>query len=215
MSGATSAATLLPSCSPAAGRRPALAGLDLDKAGIPLDAQAGRFLIRPPGGSATRRCSSPATRTTIVPSSTRPPTKGASPATTRAATPTCARRRVARPRRSCSPIPRWPSRAPATPTSPAAAWPSPRARRPSRPGSGPDDGPQPGGFRVHAGKADGRLLGAELFGPDAEHLAHLLAWAIQRGDTVTDALAAPFYHPVVEEGCAPRCRTSLGRRDAT
>ena len=57
-----------------------------------------------------------------------------------------------------------------------------------------------GEMRVYAGRADGRLLGAELFGPDAEHLAHLLAWAIQRGDTVAEALAAPFYHPVIAEG---------------
>jgi dihydrolipoamide dehydrogenase len=32
-----------------------------------------------------------------------------------------------------------------------------------------------------------------------EHLAHLLAWAIQRGETAHDLLALPFYHPVVEE----------------
>lgn len=64
-----------------------------------------------------------------------------------------------------------------------------------------------GTLRVYGSPADGRLLGAEIFGPDAEHLAHLLAWAIQRGDTVADALAAPFYHPVVEEGL----RTALQR----
>jgi dihydrolipoamide dehydrogenase len=32
-----------------------------------------------------------------------------------------------------------------------------------------------------------------------EHLAHLLAWAIQRGETVHSLLAMPFYHPVIEE----------------
>ena len=46
----------------------------------------------------------------------------------------------------------------------------------------------------------GRLLGAEMFGPAVEHTAHLLAWAIQAGMTVSDALRMPFYHPVVEEG---------------
>lgn len=45
-----------------------------------------------------------------------------------------------------------------------------------------------------------RLLGAELFGPGMEHLAHLLAWAVQRRLTVHAALAMPFYHPVLEEG---------------
>jgi len=57
-----------------------------------------------------------------------------------------------------------------------------------------------GVIRVYGDRADGRIRGAELFGPDAEHLAHLLAWSIQRGDTVSDALACPFYHPVLEEG---------------
>ena len=47
-----------------------------------------------------------------------------------------------------------------------------------------------------------------LIGPDAEHLGHLLAWAIQSGMTVARALEMPFYHPVVEEGL----RTAL--RDA-
>ena len=45
-------------------------------------------------------------------------------------------------------------------------------------------------------------------GPDAEHLAHLLAWAVQAGFTVQQALAMPYYHPVVQEGL----RTAL--RDA-
>ena len=36
--------------------------------------------------------------------------------------------------------------------------------------------------------------------PAAEHLAHLLALAVERGLTVADLLAMPFYHPVLEEG---------------
>ena len=63
-------------------------------------------------------------------------------------------------------------------------------------------------LHVYADVATGRLLGAEMIGPDAEHLGHLLAWAIQAGFTVEQALAMPFYHPVVEEGL----RTAL--RDA-
>lgn len=55
-------------------------------------------------------------------------------------------------------------------------------------------------MRVYGARENGRLLGAELFGPDVEHLAHLLAWSIERGDSASIALASPFYHPVVEEG---------------
>jgi dihydrolipoamide dehydrogenase len=54
--------------------------------------------------------------------------------------------------------------------------------------------------KVYADRSDGRLLGAELFAPGAEHLAHLLAWAQGAGLTVPDMLALPYYHPVLEEG---------------
>lgn len=46
----------------------------------------------------------------------------------------------------------------------------------------------------------GRFLGAEMIGPQAEHLAHLLAWAHQNRMTISQMLAMPFYHPVIEEG---------------
>lgn len=55
-------------------------------------------------------------------------------------------------------------------------------------------------LRVYADWASGRLVGAQMIGPDAEHLAHLLAWAVQLGLTVDQAVALPYYHPVVEEG---------------
>jgi dihydrolipoamide dehydrogenase len=57
-----------------------------------------------------------------------------------------------------------------------------------------------GHLRVYADPADGRFLGAEMAGPDAEHIGHLLAWALQSGMTVERMLEMPFYHPVVEEG---------------
>ncbi len=57
-----------------------------------------------------------------------------------------------------------------------------------------------GRLRIYADKHSAQLIGAEMIGPRAEHLAHLLAWAIQQGLTVEEALAMPFYHPVVEEG---------------
>lgn len=55
-------------------------------------------------------------------------------------------------------------------------------------------------LRVHAERETGRLLAAEMTVPDAEHLAHLLALAVERQMTVADVLAMPFYHPVLEEG---------------
>jgi dihydrolipoamide dehydrogenase len=57
-----------------------------------------------------------------------------------------------------------------------------------------------GALRLYAASGSGRLLGAEMLGPAAEHLGHLLAWCIQRGDTVQQMLDSPFYHPVIEEG---------------
>ncbi|MEE9159727.1 MAG: dihydrolipoyl dehydrogenase, partial [Gammaproteobacteria bacterium] len=63
-------------------------------------------------------------------------------------------------------------------------------------------------LRIYADLRDGRLLGAEMFGPRAEHLGHLLAWAHQSNMTVEQMLEMPFYHPVIEEGL----RTAL--RDA-
>lgn len=55
-------------------------------------------------------------------------------------------------------------------------------------------------LRVYADHESGRLIGAEMAGPRAEHIGHLLAWSVQAGLTVEDTLAMPFYHPVVEEG---------------
>ena len=39
-----------------------------------------------------------------------------------------------------------------------------------------------------------------MIAPAAEHLGHLLAWALQQQQTVRQMLASPFYHPTVEEG---------------
>jgi dihydrolipoamide dehydrogenase len=57
-----------------------------------------------------------------------------------------------------------------------------------------------GWMHVYADVETGRLLGAELAHPRAEHLAHLLAWAHQLGLTVAQMLELPYYHPVIEEG---------------
>lgn len=55
-------------------------------------------------------------------------------------------------------------------------------------------------MRLYAEPDTGRLLGAELCAPAGEHMAHLLALAIDRALTVRDLLRLPFYHPVLEEG---------------
>jgi len=66
-------------------------------------------------------------------------------------------------------------------------------------------------LHVYADIATGSIVGAEMIGPDAEHLAHLLAWAIQFGITVERALEMPFYHPVVEEGLRTALRDARGK----
>lgn len=57
-----------------------------------------------------------------------------------------------------------------------------------------------GVLHVYGEQGTGRFLGAEMMGPNAEHLAHLLAWAHQNKMTVSEMLDMPFYHPVIEEG---------------
>ncbi len=63
-------------------------------------------------------------------------------------------------------------------------------------------------LHVYAQGDTGLFLGAEMLGPEAEHIGHLLAWALQMKLTVAQMLQMPFYHPVIEEGL----RTAL--RDA-
>ena len=55
-------------------------------------------------------------------------------------------------------------------------------------------------LRVYGEQGSGLFLGAEMLGPRAEHIAHLLSWAVQQRMTVAQMLEMPFYHPVVEEG---------------
>jgi dihydrolipoamide dehydrogenase len=65
-------------------------------------------------------------------------------------------------------------------------------------------------LNVYGDIATGRLLGAEMIAPAAEHLGHLLAWALQKQMTIEEMLQMPFYHPVIEEGL----RTALRDLDA-
>ncbi|GAA3930333.1 dihydrolipoyl dehydrogenase [Litoribacillus peritrichatus] len=61
-------------------------------------------------------------------------------------------------------------------------------------------GKNKGILKVYAEQGSGLLLGAEMFGPAAEHIGHLLSWAVQQRMTVSQILDMPFYHPVIEEG---------------
>jgi dihydrolipoamide dehydrogenase len=65
--------------------------------------------------------------------------------------------------------------------------------------------------RIYGETGSCRLLGAEMFGPGMEHMAHLLAWAVQQRLSVPAALAMPFYHPVLEEGLRTGLRDLGGK----
>ncbi len=64
-------------------------------------------------------------------------------------------------------------------------------------------------LRVYAARDSGLLLGAEMFGPAAEHIGHLLAWCIESRLTVDEILEQPFYHPTLEEGVRTALREAL------
>jgi dihydrolipoamide dehydrogenase len=65
-----------------------------------------------------------------------------------------------------------------------------------------------GAARVYFDRQTKRFLGAEMAGPRAENIGHLLAWAHQAGLTLDQMLAMPFYHPVVEEGIRTALRNA-------
>jgi dihydrolipoamide dehydrogenase len=68
-------------------------------------------------------------------------------------------------------------------------------------------------LRVYVDKSK-RLLGAEMCTPHAEHFAHLLAFAIERSSTVADILRMPFYHPTLEEGLRTALRNAASQLGA-
>ncbi len=59
--------------------------------------------------------------------------------------------------------------------------------------------------RIYAHRQSGKISAASLCAPEAEHLTHLLAWSV--GQTASDLLARPFYHPTLEEGLKDALRT--------
>lgn len=56
-----------------------------------------------------------------------------------------------------------------------------------------------GMLRVYAERDSQIVRGAEMLGPAAEHIGHLLAWSVQQQMTVSNMLSMPYYHPVIEE----------------
>lgn len=75
-------------------------------------------------------------------------------------------------------------------------------------------GQNKGLLRVYADGVNCRLLGAEMIGPRAEHMAHLLAWAHQQQLTISQLLEMPFYHPVVEEGLRTALQDAQAKLEA-
>ena len=55
-------------------------------------------------------------------------------------------------------------------------------------------------LHIYGDPKSGKLLGAEMYGPDMEHVAHLLSWCMEMELTVNKVISMPFYHPVIEEG---------------
>jgi dihydrolipoamide dehydrogenase len=68
-----------------------------------------------------------------------------------------------------------------------------------------------GGIKLIADKETGVIRGAEIVSVDGEHLAHLMAWAIEQNMTASQLSKMPTYHPVVEEALSA-CIDALTRQ---
>lgn len=71
------------------------------------------------------------------------------------------------------------------------------------------DGDDRGLVRLYA-DADGVLIGASIVAPEAEHLGHLVALAIERGMDVAAFEDQAWYHPTIEELLQTAARDILG-----
>ncbi len=65
--------------------------------------------------------------------------------------------------------------------------------------------------RLYVEAGSGRLRGGALLAPDGEHIAHLLAWCIERRLGVVELLRLPFYHPTLEEALQAAARDALAK----
>lgn len=70
----------------------------------------------------------------------------------------------------------------------------------SRQGRALVNGKNQGAVEIYVDQSSRKVLGAELFCHEAEHLAHLLAWMIDESLSVDEILDKPYYHPTIEEG---------------
>jgi len=68
-------------------------------------------------------------------------------------------------------------------------------------------------LRVYGDRDSRTVVGAELFGPRAEHLAHLLAWIVHERVPLPRVLEMPVYHPVLEEGLRTALRDLARKLD--
>jgi dihydrolipoamide dehydrogenase len=71
------------------------------------------------------------------------------------------------------------------------------------------EGRAEGLLRIYMCRKSANLLGAEMSTPDAEHLAHLLAWAVQQNLGAYQLLRMPYYHPTLEEGIRSAVRHAV------
>jgi dihydrolipoamide dehydrogenase len=55
-------------------------------------------------------------------------------------------------------------------------------------------------LQVYGDPDSGCLIGAEMIGPSAEHIGHMIAWSVQQRQSARSLLDMPFYHPTLEEG---------------
>ena len=65
--------------------------------------------------------------------------------------------------------------------------------------------------RLYAEASGGRLVGATMAGPGMDHIGHLIAWAVSRGETAASLLELPFYHPTFEEGLTAALQEICGK----
>ena len=68
-------------------------------------------------------------------------------------------------------------------------------------------------IHVYVCKETGLFLGAEIFAPGGEHMAHQLAWLANLKLNVREILSLPFYHPVLEEGLRTAFRDAIIQTD--
>jgi dihydrolipoamide dehydrogenase len=74
-------------------------------------------------------------------------------------------------------------------------------------------GKNKGILRLYADKSTGRLLGVSMLAAHAEHLGHLLNWCIEQRLTILQLLRMPFYHPVMEEAIQAALRDLIAQSD--